>query len=60
MMWFSSGGTKSVLHFDSMDNIHCLVAGRKQFILIDEKNKVGGGWVHINSPTRRYSNKFLV
>ena len=45
MMWYSSGGTKSVLHFDSMDNIHCLVAGRKLFILIDQKNKVGVGQV---------------
>ena len=39
-MWFSSGGTKSVLHIDYMDNIHCLITGRKLVIMIDPKNKV--------------------
>ena len=34
-MWFSSGGTKSVLHSDSYENFHCLVSGRKEFILIE-------------------------
>ena len=34
-MWFSSGGTKSVLHTDSFENFHCLVSGRKEFILIE-------------------------
>ena len=31
---FSSGGTKSVLHTDSLENMHCLVAGQKEFIMI--------------------------
>ena len=34
-MWFSSGGTKSVLHTDSYENLHCLVSGRKEFVLIE-------------------------
>lgn len=34
-LWFSSGGTKSVLHTDSYENLHCLVSGRKEFILIE-------------------------
>ena len=34
-MWFSSGGTKSVLHTDSFENMHCLVSGRKEFVLIE-------------------------
>ena len=33
---FSSGGTKSVLHtdHDSYENLHCLVSGLKEFVLI--------------------------
>ena len=34
-LWFSSGGTKSVLHTDSYENLHCLVSGRKDFVLIE-------------------------
>ena len=29
-MWFSSGGTKSVLHTDSYENINCLFSGSKR------------------------------
>ena len=36
-VWFSNGGTKSVLHTDSFDNLHCLVSGRKEFILMEPK-----------------------
>lgn len=32
---FSSGGTRSVLHTDAHDNLHCLVSGVKEFVLID-------------------------
>jgi len=31
---FSSGGTKSVLHTDSYENLHCLASGIKEFVLI--------------------------
>lgn len=34
-LWISSGGTRSVIHFDADHNIHCLVAGRKDFMMID-------------------------
>ena len=30
VMWFSSGGTKSVLHTDSYENINCLFSGSKR------------------------------
>lgn len=33
----SSGGTRSVIHFDADHNLHCLVAGRKDFIMIERK-----------------------
>ena len=36
-MWFSSGGTKSVLHNDDVDNINCLFSGTKELLFIDYK-----------------------
>lgn len=36
IMWFSNGGTKSVLHFDDgFDNINCLFRGTKELLFID-------------------------
>lgn len=35
IMWFSSGGTKSVIHTDSADNIMCLYRGRKDMVLVN-------------------------
>ncbi len=34
-MWFSSGGTKSVVHTDSVDNILCVFRGDKEFVLVN-------------------------
>ena len=34
-MWFSSGGTKSVVHTDSVDNFNCLYRGDKTFVMVD-------------------------
>ena len=36
-MWFSSGGTKSVLHNDDQENINCLYRGTKELLFIDYK-----------------------
>lgn len=36
VLWFSSGGTKSVLHSDYLDNINCLLDGTKEIIFIDK------------------------
>ena len=33
VMWFSSGGTKSVWHNDAYENINCLMRGTKFFIM---------------------------
>lgn len=33
----SSGGTKSVLHGDDLDNINCLFRGSKELLFIDPK-----------------------
>ena len=35
IMWFSSGGTKSVLHHDRIDNINCLFSGVKELYMVD-------------------------
>ena len=52
--WFSSGGTKSVLHNDDVDNINCLFRGSKQLWMIEPtKNK---DYVPIDVPERGYSN----
>ena len=32
----SSGNTKSVLHSDLVENLHCVISGTKTFILIDK------------------------
>ena len=31
----SGGGTQSVLHSDALENINCMLDGRKQIIMID-------------------------
>lgn len=35
LMWFSSGGTKSVLHQDSFENINCLYRGSKRLLIVE-------------------------
>ncbi len=35
LMWFSSGGTKSVVHTDTFENLHCLISGTKKFVMIE-------------------------
>ncbi|CAH1798269.1 unnamed protein product [Owenia fusiformis] len=37
IMWFSSGGTSSVVHTDSVDNINCLYRGQKELVFVDPK-----------------------
>ena len=39
-MWFSNGGTKSVLHYDAIDNINCLMSGTKELFMIDKVNRL--------------------
>eukprot|EP01052_Picozoa_sp_SAG31_P036266 SAG31_NODE_4498_length_3185_cov_36.595269_1_plen_464_part_00 len=38
-MWWSSGGTKSVIHVDDVDNVNCLFSGRKRIIFWHPKHK---------------------
>lgn len=56
IMWFSSGGTKSVVHTDSVDNVNCLYRGEKQFVMVDPdkyRDKVGKKKNHICTNGRR-------
>ncbi|XP_067665099.1 uncharacterized protein [Haliotis asinina] len=39
VLWMSSGGTKSVLHSDKLDNLLCVLSGTKDVILIDKVHK---------------------
>lgn len=53
VMWFSSGGTKSVVHTDSVDNINCLYRGEKTFIMVDPTKY--GDKVDLDHPEGSYS-----
>ena len=54
MTWFSSGGTKSVLHNDDVDNINCLYRGSKELLFIEyNKNKK---YVPLDHPEGGYSS----
>jgi len=49
-MWFSSGGTKSVIHNDDQDNVNCVFSGSKRMIFFSPTNKTsvesaGLGWI---------------
>ena len=38
VMWFSSGGSKSFLHMDTVDNINCMISGVKDWFIVDLVN----------------------
>lgn len=39
-MWFSSGGSNSVIHHDELDNVNCVLSGRKRFFMVDPRHKI--------------------
>lgn len=48
VLWMSSGGTKSVIHSDGQENIHCMIAGRKDWIMWPRSSGIARkemGWV---------------
>ena len=55
VLWFSSGGTSSVIHMDGpRQNLNCLLAGSKHWLLYppSEVGKIVDktmGWVHTES-----------
>jgi len=54
IMWFSSGGTKSVVHTDAVDNILCLFRGEKVFVMVDPDKYADR--VDIDHPEGAYSD----
>ncbi|XP_057300540.1 bifunctional peptidase and arginyl-hydroxylase JMJD5-like [Hydractinia symbiolongicarpus] len=52
VMWFSSGGTKSVLHNDHIDNVNCLFSGSKQLYMVDWKHRE---FIDIDAPNGAFS-----
>eukprot|EP00794_Sanderia_malayensis_P009650 gene9650-10638_t len=53
VMWFSSGGTSSVLHSDGVDNINCLFSGTKELYFVDKKHSE---FIDIDVPDGGYCN----
>lgn len=39
ILWFSSGGTKSLLHTDSQENLNCVIDGYKEFIMVPRRQR---------------------
>jgi hypothetical protein len=37
-LWWSKGGTRSSLHYDPYDNLHCMVSGSKTFVLFPPRH----------------------
>ena len=37
-LWWSRGGTRSSLHYDPLDNLHCIVSGAKEFTIFPSKH----------------------
>ena len=37
-LWWSKGGTRSSLHYDPYDNLHCMVSGAKLFVLFPPRH----------------------
>lgn len=52
IMWFSSGGTKSVLHNDLIDNVNCLFSGTKTLYMVDYRDKQ---YVNLDAPEGSFS-----
>lgn len=52
VVWFSSGGTKSVWHFDDYENINCLIAGRKELIMANRSDMAN---IHMDVVDGSYS-----
>ncbi|XP_030832561.1 bifunctional peptidase and arginyl-hydroxylase JMJD5 [Strongylocentrotus purpuratus] len=52
ILWYSSGGTKSVLHFDGVDNINCIMDGSKEVFLVDKREQAN---INIDHPEQSFS-----
>jgi len=56
-VWMSSGGTSSLLHAHADHDLHCVLAGRKDFIVIHAEHKSKVKWVESEAhPGAGYSS----
>lgn len=56
VMWMSSGSTKSVIHQDGQDNIHCQFAGQKDWIFWESSAQIkkrNMGWVFAEEEAKK-------
>jgi len=58
VIWFSSGGTASVIHNDPNQNIHCMLDGQKDWILWHPKSKIDNpdgslGWTFAEQEAKK-------
>lgn len=56
VLWFSSGGTKSVIHHDGQQNIHCMIAGEKNWIMWRPDSNIKTrkmGWINGEEESRQ-------
>jgi len=65
-IWFGDGHTLGKLHFDPFDNLMCLVAGKKQFVLFDPldnqdlyEGHIREAFLDYNSTTQKLSRDHL-
>mmetsp|Transcript_35179 Transcript_35179/g.74867 ORF Transcript_35179/g.74867 Transcript_35179/m.74867 type:complete len:383 (+) Transcript_35179:89-1237(+) len=56
VLWFSSGGTKSVIHNDGQQNFHCIFDGGKDWVLWEPTAPIGTrelGWINGEEEAKR-------
>lgn len=62
VLWMSSGDTKSVIHNDGQQNIHCMIAGEKKWIMWrpdnDHIRTRKMGWISGEEEAKRDPNNF--
>jgi len=56
VLWFSSGGTKSVIHSDGQHNFHCMISGRKDWLMWRPDSRIDTaamGWVDAEKEAKK-------
>lgn len=44
----SNGGTRSVIHYDADHNLHCMIAGRKDLIMV-KNTQQNRKWLYMSA-----------
>ena len=55
LMWFSAGGTQSLIHYDNYENILCVLDGLKKIVLVNPNIYSSYFSTLLNSPDGTYS-----